>query len=124
MERRQEEDRRKVERVSNPAIREQLRLIGICLKVLMTVTLFKTVYHLVDGFSDGASTEVAFGLFLAVIFISIFILLFRYSAAIKDFLFNESYGNLEKAFERQATFWIATCFLSVIWIIGLIIYSL
>ena len=123
MERRQEEDRRKVERFSSPPVREQMRQIGMCLRFLSVLTFSAFAYSLVRGFLSGTSTDVTFGVFVAFVFGCLTIVMHRYAAAIKDFLFNESVGNLEKAKERESVFWIVLCFLALISTVSFFLYA-
>ncbi|MEK6555119.1 MAG: hypothetical protein AABZ31_07765 [Bdellovibrionota bacterium] len=122
MDRRQEEDRRKVERFSSPPVREHLRQIAMCLRFLSVLTFSGEAYGLVKGVLSGISVDVAFGVFTAFVFGCITVLMHRYAAGIKDYLFNESVGNLEKAMERQAMFWIVLCFLALIGVVGFFVY--
>ena len=122
MDRRQDDDRRKVERFSNPPIREHLRQIAMCLRFLSVLSFSAGAYALIKGVLSGISVDVAFGVFTAFVFGAVTILMYRYAAGIKDYLFNESVGNLEKASERQAMFWIVLCFLSLIAVIGFFVY--
>jgi hypothetical protein len=122
MDRRQDDDRRKVERFSNPPIREHLRQIAMCLRFLSVLSFSAGAYVLVKGLMSGISSNVAFGVFTACVFAVFTVLMHRYAAGIKDYLGNESVGNLEKASERQAMLWIVLCFLAVIMCIGFFIY--
>ncbi len=97
----------------------------MCLRFLLVLTFAGAVYSVVRGFVEAGSTAVdtSFGLFMGFIFGFVTVLLYRYAAAIQDYLVNESLGNLDKVMERQSIFWIATSFLTLVWVIAFFIYS-
>lgn len=123
MDRRQDDDRRKVDRFSSPPIREHFRQINICARFLFVLTFAGAIFALVRGFSLGGAVEISFGFFLAFIFTLLTVFLYRYSVAIQDYLYNESLGNLDKAMERQSVFWMVTAFMSVVWTLVFFVFN-
>lgn len=126
MDRREDsDDRRKVERISSPPVREHFKQISMCLRFLLVLTFAGAVYSVARGFVQAGATAVdtSFGLFMGFIFGFITVLLFRYATAIQEYLATESVGNLDKVMERQSIFWIAISFLTLIWVIAFFIYS-
>jgi hypothetical protein len=123
VDRRQEEDRRMAEPVSNPCVREHLRQINICLRFVFTMTFAGAIFSLVRGFSLGGADEISLGAFMAFGFGLITVFLYRYSSAIQDYLYSETTGNLDKAMERQSVFWMVSTFMAVIWTIVYFVFN-
>lgn len=123
MDRRQEEDRRKVDRFSSPPIREHFRQINICVRFLTVLTFGGSVFCIVRGVATGGAVEISFGIFMGFIFALLTAFLYRYSVAIHDYLYNESVNNLDKAMERQSVFWIVTTFMAVVWTLVYFVFS-
>jgi hypothetical protein len=123
VDRKQEEDRRKTERFSSPPIREHFRQINICVRFVFVLTFAGAIFCLVRGFSLGGAEEISFGFFMAFVFGLLTTFLYRYSSGIHDYLYNESIGNLDKAMERQAVFWMIATFMAVIWTLVYFVFN-
>lgn len=124
MDRRAEEDRRKVDRFSHPQIQVHFRQTQFCLRFLVILTAIGAVFSVVKGLATGQSQDFAFGVFLATLLTCVLVLLHRYHIGIRDYLTNESVGNLDKVIERQFQFWMVFSFLAAIGACGVLIYHL
>lgn len=99
------EDRRVIERFSNPRIQSDLSQIFFWVRALATLIFVGAASRVAFSLYKGRVLEVAFESFFGVCMIIFSVLLFRYARSINNYLKNESIGNLEEAFENQHLFW-------------------
>jgi hypothetical protein len=110
--RKREYERRNVERVSNPHMREHLKQIRWSLLALTVLIGGAALYHFA---TINGSAGIGYGVFMGVTFLFLAILIWRYYKSILLFVENESANNLDSAMERQSTLWIAIAFLLVVY---------
>jgi hypothetical protein len=111
------EDRRIIERLSNPRIHAEFKQIQFWVRSLGFLFLFFAVARLGRGIYDGKPLAITTELFFAVVKGIFAALLFRYAHAIGLYLKNESLSNFEIAFERQQEFWKSTGIFAFIFVV-------
>jgi hypothetical protein len=119
----QKEDRRKIERFTNPPVRSHFRQIHIIINFLTLLSFAGGVYHLARGFYHGDSDNIVMGVFMSVLAFVVTTFMFRYGTALRDYLSNESLGNLDRAMETQSALWFVIAFMSGIYTVIYFIFG-
>ena len=123
MDRRAEEDRRKIERFTSPPVREHFKQIKICVRLFSVITFGGVNYSLINGVLSRSPADLTFGFFMAFIFTLLTAFLHRYASSISDYLENESIYNLDRAMERQSILWIVSMFLAIMWTVVYFVFN-
>lgn len=123
MERRGEsdDDRRKIERFTNPAMRSHLLQIRTSLRILIVLGLGLAIYVLFQGIYQGSPEDLTSSLLVMVVFLSSVVIFFRYHNSISFYLTNESGSNLDRTMESQSVAWLSIAFMAAI---GTLVYFL
>lgn len=123
MDRRAEEDRRKIERFTSPPIREHFRQIKVCVRLFSIITFAAVIYSLISGVLSQSPADLTFGFFMAFVFALLTAFLHRYALSISEYLANESIYNLDRSMERQSILWIVGIFLAIMWVIVYFVFN-
>jgi hypothetical protein len=106
-------DRRVIERFSEPRVRSVMEQIRTWLKILAGMCCLVAAGIIADGVLRGIDAIPA-GIFVGTFLIMFAVLLFQYSVSIDFYLKNESVNNLSSTFERQLMLWKTTGILSAL----------
>jgi hypothetical protein len=117
------DDRRKIERFTNPPVRSHFKQIHLFINFLTVFTFSTGVYHVAMGFYKGDSGSVVMGIFMGIMAFVVTTFMFRYSRALKDYLANESLGNLDRAMETQSGLWFVIAFMTIIYTIVYFVFA-
>lgn len=116
MERRNDsDDRRKIERFTNPPVRSHFRQTQILINIMSLFAFSAGIFQLGRGFYYGMPETVTMGVFKSVLAFVVTVFLIRYGKALTNYLANESMGSLDRAMESQAALWFIIFFLTIIY---------
>ncbi len=99
------DDRRIIERFSNPSVYSDFIQILRWVRGMACIILAGAIAKVISGVLSEKPIVIAYEVFFATFMIIFAILLFKYASSINKFLKNESVTNLEVAFEYQHEFW-------------------
>jgi hypothetical protein len=99
------EDRRIIERFSNPRIHGEAKQIQMWVRGMGALILAGAIGNIVKGIISGKAIDITSELFFSVFMVIFSALLFKYAYSVGQYLRNESIQNLEISFERQHEFW-------------------
>jgi hypothetical protein len=117
------EDRRIIERFSNPRVTQDFKHIQMWVRGMGLMILAGAIGKFVAGLVSVEPMMMAYEAFFSVFMLIFALLLFKYAYAIGLFLKNESVGNLEMTFERQHDFWRIIGIFSFIFIVVNLVFS-
>lgn len=117
------EDRRIIERLSNPRITEDFKHIQKWVRGMGLMILAGAAGKFLAALLQVEPMVIAYEAFFTVFMVIFAVLLFKYAYAIDLFLKNESVTNLETATERQHDFWRSTGIFAFIFIVVGLIFS-
>ncbi|OFZ16930.1 MAG: hypothetical protein A2Z20_09500 [Bdellovibrionales bacterium RBG_16_40_8] len=105
------DDRRIIDRVSNPHIRMHMGQLKWCLLIMTIICGGASLYNVIRAFLRAS---MSYSIILSIVFFIIAFVIWRYYQAVLLFLQNESVSNLDRLLERQSIVWVATVFFSVV----------
>lgn len=112
------DDRRIIERISNPQMNSHLKQLRW---LLLFLTLLMAAFAGYNGITAITQTGISYNVFCVFKFSTLAILFWRYYASVLLFLENESNSNLERMMERQLVLWIALAFFASIYAVSAMI---
>jgi len=124
VERRQDqEDRRKIERFSNPPVRSHFKQLHILVTYLLVIAFSAGVFHLARGFYFFSPEAISMGVFMAILAFVLTAFMYRYRVALGDYLAKESLGSLDRAMESLAALFFVIAFLATIYSLTYFIFG-
>lgn len=108
--RKENEDRRVIERVSSPHMRIHLSQLRWCLLFMTCLLAAAAIYNILN---IQSLTALSSNLILAISFIVLAALVWRYYSLVLFFLENESSSNLDRVMETQSITWFGIAFFTV-----------